>query len=157
MIRLTSTSHTVYVGMISEDTFLSSSAEYLKAASAPRCAKLSLKRAMSDNSNSTGSSGSSTNSWTLLSPEVGQRKLLRKLCYDITMPGYYLEQRYYPVLWIQVNVKYEVSRQPRATHYDKIMVNVCTLVWMNIYKMCFCVRHWVVYSRCRRVYDFWLC
>ncbi|KAG7225511.1 hypothetical protein INR49_027507 [Caranx melampygus] len=33
------------------------------------CAKLSLKRAMSDNSNSTGSSASSTNSWTLLSPE----------------------------------------------------------------------------------------
>lgn len=40
------------------------------AESAPCCATLSQQRAMSDNSNSTGSSGSSTNSWTLLSPEV---------------------------------------------------------------------------------------
>ncbi|KAG8005270.1 hypothetical protein GBF38_011251, partial [Nibea albiflora] len=56
--------------MFNEDTlFLSSSAEYHKAESAPCCAELSLKRAMSDNSNSTGSTGSSTNSWTLLSPE----------------------------------------------------------------------------------------
>ncbi|XP_038581403.1 pre-B-cell leukemia transcription factor-interacting protein 1 isoform X2 [Micropterus salmoides] len=45
------------------------STKFHKAESAPRCAKLSLERAMSDNSNSTGSSGSSTNSWTLLSPE----------------------------------------------------------------------------------------
>ncbi|KAM8766522.1 pre-B-cell leukemia transcription factor-interacting protein 1 isoform 2-T2 [Acanthopagrus schlegelii] len=43
--------------------------ENQKAESAPCCAALGLKRAMSDNSNSTGSSGSSTNSWTLLSPE----------------------------------------------------------------------------------------
>lgn len=42
---------------------------YREAESVPCCAKLSLTRAMSDNSNSTGSTGSSTNSWTLLSPE----------------------------------------------------------------------------------------
>lgn len=34
------------------------------------CATFSQQGAMSDHSNSTGSSGSSTNSWTLLSPEV---------------------------------------------------------------------------------------
>ncbi|XP_039977243.1 pre-B-cell leukemia transcription factor-interacting protein 1 isoform X2 [Xiphias gladius] len=43
--------------------------EYRKGESAPCCAKLSRRRAMSDNSNSTGSSASSTNSWTLLCPE----------------------------------------------------------------------------------------
>lgn len=58
---------------VKDTLFLSSSAEYQKAESAPCCAAFSLKRAMSDNSNSTGSSGSSTNSWTLLSPEVSQR------------------------------------------------------------------------------------
>lgn len=80
IMRLTPTRHPVYAaGMSSEHAlFLSSSAENHWAESAPRCAELSLKRAMSDNSNSTGSSASSTNSWTLLSPEVRLRNQLRK-------------------------------------------------------------------------------
>ncbi|XP_054873648.1 pre-B-cell leukemia transcription factor-interacting protein 1 isoform X3 [Amphiprion ocellaris] len=45
------------------------SSGYREAESVPCCANSSLTRAMSDNSNSTGSTGSSTNSWTLLSPE----------------------------------------------------------------------------------------
>lgn len=57
-----------------ECTCPSSSADYRKAESARCCSKFSLKRAMSDNNNGTGSSDSSTNSWTLLSPEVRQEQ-----------------------------------------------------------------------------------
>lgn len=73
--------------------FLSSSAEYHKAESAPCRAELSLRRAMSDNSNSTGSTGSSTNSWTLLSPEVRREKQPRGA--RLRVPGYNLEDGYY--------------------------------------------------------------
>lgn len=108
IILLTPTRHAVYASdMFNEDTlFLSSSAENHKAESAPCCATLSLQRAMSDNSNSTGSSGSSTNSWTLLSPEVCQRTSSGNWNLKLWVPGYNLEDCHFPCSWIQVHLKY---------------------------------------------------
>lgn len=74
-------------GTLTKETFLLSFAEYSRAKPAPRCATLSQERAMSDNSHSTGSSGSSTNSWTLLSPEVKTHNQISKLCFLLLYPG----------------------------------------------------------------------
>ena len=69
------------VGMFNEDALLLfSCAGYHRAESVLCCATLSLTRAMSDSSNSTGSVGSSVNSWTLLSPEVSTDKQQRTHC-----------------------------------------------------------------------------
>lgn len=70
-----------------KETFLLSFAEYSRAKSARCCATLSQERAMSDNSHSTGSSGSSTNSWTLLSPEVKTHNQISKLSFLLLYPG----------------------------------------------------------------------
>lgn len=102
-------------------TFLSSSAEFHKAESAPRCAKLSLERAMSDNSNSTGSSGSSTNSWTLLSPEVSQRNRLSKLCLKLCMPECILEECYLSCSRHRISFKIELTANVK---YQKVVEEV---------------------------------
>lgn len=135
--------------MFNEDTlFLSSSAEYNKAESAPCCAKLSLERAMSDNSNSTGSSGSSTNSWTLLSPEVRHRTRPGNLCFKLfSVPEYNLEDasllsHEYKFIWREMWHVCTCSPKP------PIMIKLCQMYQMMIkywYLYFKCVMHWLVY------------
>lgn len=134
--------------MFNEDTlFLSSSAEYNKAESALCCAKLSLERAMSDNSNSTGSSGSSTNSWTLLSPEVTHRTRPGNFCFKLfSLPGYNLEDvsllsHEYKFIWREISHVCTCSPKP------PIMIKLCQMYQMMIkywYLYFKCVMHWLV-------------
>lgn len=125
---------------LTKEAFLLSFAEYSRAKSAPCCATLSQERAMSDNSHSTGSSGSSTNSWTLLSPEVKTHNQISKLCvlllYRASHTVIYIMCLFFPVDTVSFKIQLVCTCSPQLPRTSKCFAK-CTkwLTSADIYSL----------------------